>query len=42
MGLDQLTLPRTKIAQKRIALGKLSKDFDRVKSVVTLMMISEF
>ena len=39
-GLDQL--PRTEIAQKRIALGKLSKDFDRVKSVVTLMMISEF
>ena len=26
-GLDQL--PRTEIAQKRIALGKLSKDFDR-------------
>ncbi len=35
-GLDQL--PRTEIAQKRIALGKLSKDFERVKqlAVVTI------
>ena len=33
-GLDQL--PRTEIAQKRIALGKISKDFDRIKQLVVL------
>ena len=34
--LDQL--PRTEIAQKRIALGKISKDFDRVKASVVLLV----
>jgi len=34
--LDQL--PRTEIAKTRIALGKLSKDFERVKATVVLMI----
>lgn len=33
-GLDQL--PRTEIAQKRITLSKLSKDFERVRQLVVL------
>jgi len=34
--LDQL--PRAEIAKSRIALGKLSKDFERVKATVVLMI----
>ena len=34
--LDQL--PRTEIAKSRIALGKLSKDFERVKATLVLMI----
>jgi hypothetical protein len=32
------TQPRAEIAQKRIALGKLSKDFERVKTIVVTMV----